>query len=275
MLCAHVFENLHRDQVSLSAPSRFLRKVLSWTQPEFLDGLIDMAFRKKIHRTPKAKKRKAALQVGSKSIELVTHRRFRLSSCPCRACSFSHTTPSRSTTTVDAIWLFEFRRRRKSCSDVRWTSTMYTVHQESGANQGETPGIGEPPSSQPISGPVMHIREVPPDVIFGLYELTLRLWKNGANSAVKCIRRLRLWACTHVEYGWVAREWPRDRCCKFHPADDVVFVFVFVLSVCLSRNRKSTCKNTAHPHVFVFVVCQSRNLSIFSKAMQVFFCVSR
>ena len=47
-------------------------------------------------------------------------------------------------------------------------------------------------------------REVPPDVIFGLYELTLRLWKNGANSAVKCIRRLRLWACTHVEYGWVA-----------------------------------------------------------------------
>ena len=48
------------------------------------------------------------------------------------------------------------------------------------------------------------IREVPPDVIFGLYELTLRLWKNGANSAVKCIRRLRLWACTHVEYGWVA-----------------------------------------------------------------------
>ena len=47
-------------------------------------------------------------------------------------------------------------------------------------------------------------REVPPDVIFRLYELTLRLWKNGANSAVKCIRRLRLWACTHVEYGWVA-----------------------------------------------------------------------
>ena len=49
--------------------------------------------------------------------------------------------------------------------------------------------------------------------------------------------------------------------CKFHPADDVVFVFVFVLSVCPSRNRKSTCKNTAHPHVFVFVVCRSRNLS--------------
>ena len=48
------------------------------------------------------------------------------------------------------------------------------------------------------------IREVPPDVIFGLYKLTLRLWKNGANSAVRCIRRLRLWACTHVEYGWVA-----------------------------------------------------------------------
>ena len=32
---------------------------------------------------------------------------------------------------------------------------MYTVHQESGANQGETPGIGESPSSQPISGPVI------------------------------------------------------------------------------------------------------------------------
>ena len=56
---------------------------------------------------------------------------------------------------VDAIGLFEFRRRRKSCSDVRWTSTMYTVHQESGAYQGETPGIGESPSSQPISGPVI------------------------------------------------------------------------------------------------------------------------
>ena len=49
--------------------------------------------------------------------------------------------------------------------------------------------------------------------------------------------------------------------CKFHSADDVVFVFVFVLSVSPSRNRKSTCKNTAHPHVFVFVVCRSRNLS--------------
>ena len=32
---------------------------------------------------------------------------------------------------------------------------MYTVHQESGANLGETPGIGESPSSQPISGPVI------------------------------------------------------------------------------------------------------------------------
>ena len=98
-------------------------------------------------------------------------------------------------------------------------------------------------------------REVPPDVIFGLYELTLRLWKNGANSAVKCIRRLRLWACTHVEYGWVASGPWVPRCCKFHPPDDVVFVFVFVLPVRPSRNRKSTCKNTAHPHVFVFIVC--------------------
>ena len=63
-------------------------------------------------------------------------------------------------------------------------------------------------------------REVPPDVIFGLYELTLRLWKNGANSAVKCIRRLRLWACTHVEYGWMASADPlqvslrRRRCIR-------------------------------------------------------------
>ena len=32
---------------------------------------------------------------------------------------------------------------------------MYRVHQESGANQGETPGIREFPSSQPISGPVI------------------------------------------------------------------------------------------------------------------------
>ena len=55
-----------------------------------------------------------------------------------------------------------------------------------------------------ISVPHIDNREVPPDVIFGLYELTLRLWKNGANSAVKYIRGLRLWACTHVEYDWVA-----------------------------------------------------------------------
>ena len=58
-----------------------------------------------------------------------------------------------------------------------------------------------------------HIREVPPDVIFGLYELTLRLWKNGANSAVKGTRRQRLWACKHAEYGWSA-EWPRDPDCE-------------------------------------------------------------
>ena len=90
-----------------------------------------------------------------------------------------------------------------------------------------------------LVGGCINNREVPPDVIFRLYELTLRLWKNGANSAVKCIRRL-LWAWTYVEFGWVASdpEWPRARCCKFQPADDVVFVFVFVLSLCPSRNRK-------------------------------------
>ena len=110
-------------------------------------------------------------------------------------------------------------------------------------------------------------REVPPDVIFGLYELTLRLWKNGANSAVKCIRRLRLWACTHVEYGWVASGPWMASVLQISPAGDVVFVFVFVLSVFQSRNRKSTCKNTAHPHVFVFVVCRSRNLSNVSRIM--------
>ena len=32
---------------------------------------------------------------------------------------------------------------------------MYRVHQDSGANQGETPGFGESPSSQPISGLVI------------------------------------------------------------------------------------------------------------------------
>ena len=107
-------------------------------------------------------------------------------------------------------------------------------------------------------------RDVPPDIIFGLYELTLRLWKYGANSGVKCIRRLRLWACTHVEYGWVASGPWMASVLQISPADDVVFVFV--LSVFQSRNRKSTCKNTAHPHVFVFVVCRSRNLSnVFTK----------
>ena len=43
--------------------------------------------------------------------------------------------------------------------------------------------------------------------------------KKGANSAVKCIHRLRLWACTHVQ--WSTAEWPRDpewpRCYKFPP----------------------------------------------------------
>ena len=38
---------------------------------------------------------------------------------------------------------------------VRWASTMYRVHLDSGANQGETPGNGESPSSQPISEPVI------------------------------------------------------------------------------------------------------------------------
>ena len=32
---------------------------------------------------------------------------------------------------------------------------MYWVHQESCANQGQTPGFGESPSDQPISGPVI------------------------------------------------------------------------------------------------------------------------
>ena len=80
-------------------------------------------------------------------------------------------------------------------------------------------------------------REVPPDVTFGLDELTLGLWKNGANSAVKCIRRLRLWACTHVEYGLVAPGPWMASVLKCAP-DGVVFVFV--LSVCPSRNWKST-----------------------------------
>ena len=44
-------------------------------------------------------------------------------------------------------------------------------------------------------------------------------------------------------------------------ADEVVFVFVFVLFACVTRNRKSVCENTAHPHVFVSVICRSQNLS--------------
>ena len=48
------------------------------------------------------------------------------------------------------------------------------------------------------------------------------------------------------------------------PGHVVVFVLVFVLSECALRNTKSTCENTAHPHVFVFVICQSWNLSIIS-----------
>ena len=56
------------QQISSKGP-QFL-----WTQPEFLDGLIYMAFKKKFTGPQRQKKRKAALQVGSKSIELVTHR---------------------------------------------------------------------------------------------------------------------------------------------------------------------------------------------------------
>ena len=41
----------------------------------------------------------------------------------------------------------------------------------------------------------------------------------------------------------------RRKCCKFHPADVVLFVIVFVLSACAPRNRNSMCVNTPHPHV--------------------------
>ena len=107
-------------------------------------------------------------------------------------------------------------------------------------------------------------REVLPDDIFAIYELTLRLWKkwrqlsrkvHSKTTAVSLhTRRVRLTGLGSRDPGW-------PRCCKFQPPDDVVFVFVFALSVCPSRNRKSTCKNTAHPHVFVFVVCRWQNLS--------------
>ena len=51
------------------------------------------------------------------------------------------------------------------------------------------------------------------------------------------------------------------KCCKFHPANIDLFVFVFVLSACAYLNRNSTCANTAHPHLFLFVIYRSRCLS--------------
>ena len=50
------------------------------------------------------------------------------------------------------VWISKTKRQLHT---VRWTSTMYRVHLDSGANQGEIPGIGESPSNQPISGLVI------------------------------------------------------------------------------------------------------------------------
>ena len=106
-------------------------------------------------------KKNAALQIGSEDIELVTHRHLQpVSTGSHSACCFSHSTPSRSTSLmegckVDATRPFECQRRKRQLHNVRWTSTMYWVHLDSGANQGEIPGIGESPSNQPISGQVI------------------------------------------------------------------------------------------------------------------------
>ena len=102
-------------QISLKGP-QFL-----WTQPEFLDcpRFDRYGFRqKKIYRTPEAKEKKAQhCQLAPKASNAECVVVFMaVSSCPCRASCFSHSRPSRSTRMVDAIRLFEFRRRRNSCS---------------------------------------------------------------------------------------------------------------------------------------------------------------
>ena len=82
-LGVHVFENLHRDQLSfvVCAPQISLKgPQFLWTQPEFLDcpRFDRYGFQEKqIYRTPEANEKKsAALQVGSKGIERVMYRRL-------------------------------------------------------------------------------------------------------------------------------------------------------------------------------------------------------
>ena len=91
-LCAHVFENLHRDQVSLSAPRKFLRKVLSFYErvPRRSTVWSTWLSKKKIPDPPKGKEKKAqhcklALK-ASKALHIVVF--MAVSSCPWRASSF-------------------------------------------------------------------------------------------------------------------------------------------------------------------------------------------
>ena len=166
---AHVPENLHRDQViAVCAPferssvfclsTRIPGRSLVWST------WLSKFKKKKDHWIPKVSEENAALQIGSEEIELVTHRHdlhgsFDWFSQAHSACCFSHSTPSRSTSLMEAARLMpsdcsNFEDERQ-LHNVRWTSTMYWVHLDSGANQGEIPGIGESPSNQPISGLVI------------------------------------------------------------------------------------------------------------------------
>ena len=106
-------------------------------------------------------KKHAALQIGSKGIELVTHRRLQS--------SFDWFLQSMLLFTLHTFAIDEDGRigwchltvrisktkRQRSISLCMLNFYDVQLHLDGGANQGETPGIGESPSNQPISGPVV------------------------------------------------------------------------------------------------------------------------
>ena len=65
------------SNTSTGTKFRCLRPAADFFERSSVSSRFDRhGFQKKIHRTQRQKKRKAALQVGSKSIQLVTHRRL-------------------------------------------------------------------------------------------------------------------------------------------------------------------------------------------------------
>ena len=160
---AHVPENLHRDQV-IAACAPFERSsvfCLSTRIPGRSMAFESQKKKKKDHWIPKVREEKCSIanwlwrhrtrnaSSSSTSFDwfsqrmlLFTLHTFAIDEPHGRMQGWCHPTVRMSKT-------------KRQLHNVRWTSTMYWVHLDSGANQGEIPGIGESPSNQPISGQVI------------------------------------------------------------------------------------------------------------------------